>query len=43
MIAAQGDNLAVYDDSPTNATFKTTDCKLYFPVVTLSAKSDIKL
>ena len=31
--AAQGDNPAVYDDSPTNIT----DCKLYVPVVTLSA------
>ena len=36
--AAQGDNPAVYDDSPTNATFK-----LYFPVVTLSAENDNKL
>ena len=26
------------DDSPTNAVFKITDCKLYVPVVTLSAK-----
>ena len=25
--AAQGDNPAVYDDFPTNATFKITDCK----------------
>ena len=41
--AAQGDNPAVYDDSPTNAVFKTTDCKLYVPVVTLSAEDDNKL
>ena len=34
--AAQGD----YDDSPTNATFKITECKLYVPVVTLSAEND---
>ena len=30
-------------DSPTNATFKTTDAKLYVPVVTLSAQNDNKL
>ena len=30
-------------DSPTNATFKITDCKLYVPVVTLSAENDNKL
>ena len=41
--AAQGDNPAVYDDSPTNATFKVTDCKLHVPVVTLSAENEIKL
>ena len=41
--AAQGDNPAVYDDSPTNATFKITDCKLYVEVVTLSAENDNKL
>ena len=40
---AQGDNAAVYDDSPTNATFKITDCKLYVPVNTLSAENDNKL
>ena len=40
--AAQGDNPAVYDDSPTNATFKITDCKLCVPVVTLSAENDNK-
>ena len=41
--AAKGDNSAVYDDSPTNVTFKITDCKLYVPVVTLSAENDNKL
>ena len=41
--AAQGDYQAVYDDSPTNATFKITDCKLYVPVVTSSAENDNKL
>ena len=41
--AAQGDNPAVYDDSPTNATFKITDCKLYVSVVTFSAENDNKL
>ena len=41
--AAQGDNPAVYDDSPTNATFKITYCKLYVPVVTLPAENDKKL
>ena len=39
----QRDNPAVYDDSPTNATFKITDCKLYVPVVTLSAEKNNKL
>ena len=41
--AAQGDNLTVYGDSPTNATFKITDTKMYVPVVTLSAENDNKL
>ena len=41
--AAQGDNATVYDDSPTDATFKITDSKLYVPVVTLSAENDNKL
>ena len=41
--AAQGDNPPVYDDSPTNVTVKITDCKLYVPIVTLSAKNDNKL
>ena len=30
------------DDSPTNATFKVTDTKLYVPVVTLSVENDNK-
>ena len=30
-------------DSPTNATFKITDTKLYVPVVTLSAENGSKL
>ena len=30
-------------ESPTNAEFEITDCKLYVPVVTLSAKNDNKL
>ena len=41
--AAQGDNPAVYDDSPTGARFKITDTKLYIPVVTSSAEDDNKL
>ena len=40
--AAQGNYPAVYDDYSTNATFKITDCKLYVPVVTLSAENDNK-
>ena len=30
-------------DSPTNAVFKIKDCKLYVPLVTLSAENDNKL
>ena len=30
-------------DNPTNAEFSITDCKLYVPVVTLSAKYETKL
>ena len=30
-------------ESPTNAKFEITDCKLYVPVVTLSAENDNKL
>ena len=41
--AAQGDNPEVRDNSPTGATFKITGCKLYVPVVTLSAENDNKL
>ena len=41
--AAQGDNPAVYDGSPTNVTFKITVCKLYVLVVILSAENDNKL
>ena len=40
--AAQGGNPTVYDDSPTNAVFKITDCKLYVLVVTLSVENDNK-
>ena len=31
------------DDSPESATFKIKYCKLYVPVVTLSAETDNKL
>ena len=41
--AAQGDNPAVYGDSLENAALRITDCKLYVPVVTLSAENDNKL
>ena len=41
--AAQGDNPAVFDNSPTNATSKITYSKLYVPVVTLSTEDDNKL
>ena len=30
-------------NSPTDAKFEITDCKMYVPVVTLSAENDIKL
>ena len=30
-------------NNPTNAVFKITDCKLYVPVVTLSAENNNKL
>ena len=30
-------------NNPTNAVFKVTDCKLYLPVLTLSAENDNKL
>ena len=41
--AAQGDNPAVYGDSPESAAFKIKDCKLYVPVVTFSDENDNKL
>ena len=41
--AVQGGIPAVYGDSPTNAIFKITDCKLYVPAVILSAENDNKL
>ena len=43
LTAAQGGNPEVCDDSPTDAKFKIPDCKLYVPVVTLSAENDNKL
>ena len=36
-------NPEVRDNSPTSAVFKITDCKLYVPVVTLSAEEDNKV
>ena len=30
-------------ESPTSAKFEITDCKLYVPIVTLSAENDNKL
>ena len=41
--AAQGGNPAVYGDSPESAVFQIKNCKLYVPVVTLSAENDNKL
>ena len=41
--AAQGNNPAVFDNSPTNAISKITYSKLYVPVVTLSTEDDNKL
>ena len=41
VVANTGDYVCY--DSPTNAVFKITDCKLYVPVVTLSAENDDKL
>ena len=41
--AAVGTTPEQRDNSPTNATFKITDTKLYVPVVTLSAENDNKL
>ena len=37
-------NLVVFEtENPENAAFKTTDIKLYVPVVTLPKEDDIKL
>ena len=41
--AAQRDNPAVYDISPTGTTLKIKDTKFYVLVVTLSAENDSKL
>ena len=40
---AQGDNPAVFDNSPIGATFKIKNTKLYVPVVILSTEDDNKL
>ena len=37
--AAEGTNPGKRNNSPTNATYAITDCKLYVPVVTLTAKN----
>ena len=37
------DPLVLAINSPTNAEFSITDCKLYVPVVTLSAENENKL
>ena len=43
-VAAEGVNPAVGEiNNPTGEAFKITDCKLYVPVVTLSAENDNKL
>ena len=36
-------SLVLAANNPTNVTFKITDIKLYFPVVTLSTENDSKL
>ena len=42
--ANYGANPVVYEiDNPENATFKTTDVKLFVTVVTLSKENDTKL
>ena len=41
--AAQGDNPAVYDNSPTGTKLDITDTKFYVLVVTLSTENDNKL
>ena len=40
---AQGDNPAVFGNSPIGATFKIKNTKLYVPVVILSTEDDNKL
>ena len=43
-LAAEGDNPSVAQiNNPRNADFEITECKLYAPVVTLSAENDNKL
>ena len=41
--AVSGDNPIAGINSPTNATFKITDPKLYVPVIILSTQDDNKL
>ena len=43
MTAILGDNPEVRDYSPKNTTSAITDCKLYVPVVALSAENGNKL
>ena len=40
---ASNDLFVLGINNPTNATFKITDCKLYVPVITLSAENGNKL
>ena len=43
-VSAQVGNPTVDEiNNPTNVTFQIADCKLYVPVVTLSAENDNKL
>ena len=43
-VPAQGDNPARLEiNAPTGAAFRIKDCKLYVPVITLSAENDNKL
>ena len=43
-LAAEEDNPAVAQiNNPTNAVFEITDCKLYVPLVTLSAENENEL
>ena len=41
--AVEGTNPEQRDNSPTNATFDITDCKLYVPVATLAGENDNKI